>query len=92
MEAPGIDPEWTESSELDGVHGGQMTKQREDAFASEHGGGAGNRTRVRKASHRPSFTCVVVLTLTTGLVNSVNHLASEFSRLAMTETTLPAQP
>jgi len=31
-------------------------------------GGAGNRTRVRKASSSPSFTCVVAMTLTTAFV------------------------
>ena|SRR6185295_4319944 len=30
----------------------------EASFSREVGGGAGNRTRVRKASVRPSFTCV----------------------------------
>ena len=29
------------------------------------GGGAGNRTRVRKASGQPSFTCVVAISLAT---------------------------
>jgi len=36
-----------------------------------HSGGAGNRTRVRKASNQPSFTCVAAISLTTELVNSV---------------------
>ncbi len=69
VEAPGIDRcckgprQWSFAAAA-------MTQPREDATASEQGGGAGNRTRVRKASNQPSFTCVVALTQATGSVGS----------------------
>jgi len=36
----------------------------------EHGGGAGNRTRVRRASNSPSSTCVVTVSPVTGSADS----------------------
>ena len=56
------------------------------------GGGAGNRTRVRKASSQPSFTCVVVTSLTTGSTNSVAGLASGVSRRTPPEAPTFTQP
>jgi hypothetical protein len=42
----------------------------EPEIVDKFSGGAGNRTRVREASKRPSFTCVVGLNLPTGFVDS----------------------
>jgi hypothetical protein len=42
----------------------------EPEIIDEFCGGAGNRTRVREASKRPSFTCVVGLNLPTGFADS----------------------
>ena len=68
VEPPGIDADWPESSSTGrrlgaAMSGGNVSK-------GDRGGAAGNRTRVRKASGLPSFTCVVALTLATGFVDS----------------------
>jgi hypothetical protein len=71
--APGIvsdaEPE-PSSSEDEGYVGIYVASQDEAEILGDDGGGAGNRTRVREASKRPSFTCVVGLNLPTGFVDS----------------------
>lgn len=59
--------------------------------AANFDGGAGNRTRVRKAYNSPSFTCVVAVSPSTGSVNSVTTYSSLISvTLSRTPSRNPA--
>ncbi len=60
-------------------------------FSGKFSGGAGNRTRVRKASSQPSFTCVATIDPVTGLRGFGHDLATcEFQESTRQPDTRPS--